>query len=159
MVLEITTHDQSEPYAYLQLNFGGLAALLQLHEAVLLVRAAPAQLLHLLLQLLLTLLGSYLAVVQLLLKLLNCLLELGCLTGSLLQRHTQKNWTWSMYHVLYVTCKYMLCNLLSSECRYVLWDFKSIVLFGITHNADFSCVGCTAAMVKGLLCTLTSSLN
>lgn len=87
----MTTHYHFEPYAYLQLNFGGLTALLQLHKAVLLVRAAPAQLLHLLLQLLLTLLGSYLAVVQLLLKLLNCLLELSCMTGFLLQGYTQKD--------------------------------------------------------------------
>ena len=91
MVLETTTHCQFGPCAYLQLNFSGLAALLQLHKAVLLVGAAPAQLLHLLLQLLLTLLGSYLAVVQLLLKLLDCLLELGCLAGFLLQRYTQES--------------------------------------------------------------------
>ncbi len=91
MALEITTYYRFEPYAYLQLNFSGLAALLQLHEAVLLVRAAPTQLLHLFLQLLLTLLGSYLAVVQLLLKLLNRLLELSCLSGFLLQRYTEKS--------------------------------------------------------------------
>ncbi len=102
MALEITTQYQSEPYAYLQLNFSGLAALLQLHKGVLLVRAAPAQLLHLLLQLLLTLLGSYLAVVQLLLKLLNHLLELSRLTGFLLQRYAQKKL--NMVHVACFPC-------------------------------------------------------
>lgn len=68
----------------LQLHLGSLASLLQPHKAVVFVRAGLLQLLHLLLQLLLVLLSSSPAAVQLLLKLLDSLRQPSCLASFLL---------------------------------------------------------------------------
>lgn len=84
LVKEVSLTTSTSKALNLQLHLGRLASVLQPCKAVVFIRAGLLQLLHLLLQLLLVLLSSSPAAVQLLLKLLDSLPQPSGLASFLL---------------------------------------------------------------------------